>query len=110
MEGLQIIIERACEFKHGSFRDFWSLIRPLMTDEDAERFCELIHVVFDAGFSSYSRFADPVLAEKLQRYGYLAGKSQRTDDEETEVHELLKWLRGEDSDPGWEPVARQGGT
>jgi len=49
----------------------------------------------------------PDLAEKMQRYGFLAGKAARTDEEEAEVHGLLLDLRTEGVDPGWEPVPRE---
>jgi hypothetical protein len=49
----------------------------------------------------------PDLAEKMQRYGFLAGKAARTDEEESEVLGLLLDLRTEGVDPGWEPVPRE---
>lgn len=49
----------------------------------------------------------PDLAEKMQRYGFLAGKAARTDEEESEVHGLLLDLRTEGVDPGWEPAPRE---
>ncbi len=49
----------------------------------------------------------PELAEKMQRYGFLAGKAARTEEEESEVYGLLLDLRAEGVDPGWEPVPRE---
>jgi energy-coupling factor transporter ATP-binding protein EcfA2 len=49
----------------------------------------------------------PDLAEKMRRYGFLAGKADRTDAEESEVQQLLVDLRTEGVDPGWEPVPRE---
>ena len=49
----------------------------------------------------------PELAEKMRRYGFLAGTPARTDEEEAEVHQLLRELRTEGVDPGWEPVPRE---
>jgi hypothetical protein len=101
------LLAQARSFRHGTFRDFWALIRPTMSDDEAEHLCELLHAVFDAGWMAESTHSDPVLDEKVQRYGFLSGLHTRTDDEDVEVHALLQWLRDENCDPGWTPVPRQ---
>ena len=100
------IIDHAKCFHGGTFSDFWALIRPAMTDEQAEQLCQIAHAIFDAGFAAQSRYADPVIAERLQRYGYLAGLRSRNDDEESEVQALLQSLLFEGVGPGWLPVER----
>ncbi len=50
---------------------------------------------------------NPTFAEDMQRYGFLSGMANRTDEEEAEVYGLLQKLRDQGADPGWEPVARE---